>query len=132
MKRNFIALTFCTLTAIATSSHALSLNDVLGGSSDSSDKTTTAGTPNIDSITSAAIGDSTINPLVTLAANQLGIPSEYIPQIQQLYELYSEKGDLVSSDILSIDNLANWLSSAATNLDADTLANGLNRIFDAS
>ena len=131
MKRYFLVLTFCAVSAISNSSHAFSFNDILSPSGDANN-TKASGTVALDSVTNALAASATINPLVSLAANQLGIPAEYVPQIQKLYELYSAKGELVSGDVTSMENLTSWLNSAATNLNPTTLANGLNQVFSAN
>ena len=129
MHNRIIITAFCIFAAIASNSNAFSFKDFFGGSNTNEKVANEPATNNagIESI-AKAVGGELGNPLIALAAQTLGIPSEYIPQIEMLYKLYVNKGKIASSDVASTQGLNNWVKSSA-DFDYSSLATGLNNIF---
>ncbi len=110
-------------------SYAISLDDVIGNAS-----STDISNPldqRIDSIAGEGTSDmlnGAVSPEVALAGKQLGIPAEYYPQLQQLYDRYRGDGSVTAKDVMAQDGLSGWLSDTP-DMDAGSLANNLSAIF---
>lgn len=124
------------LTGISTPSYAFSLSDIFGESE--TKKQEQQAQENAESkgkgldvgAIAQALGGSK-NPLISLAATKLGVPAEYVPHIETLYNLYVSKGNVASEDVKSTKGLAGWVDSSPK-FDASTFAVALNQLFAAN
>lgn len=66
--------------------------------------------------------------MVVLAAKQLGIPAQYTPQLQNLYNQFKGTGTLTDANVSAQPGISSWLNKKPA-LDASTLAAGLSTIF---
>ena len=129
-------LTFMSVVscfALAAPAYAISLGDVVG-SATSTESSTNPLDKGIDSIAgegTSNILNGKVSPEVALAGKQLGIPAEYLPQIQELYDSYKGTGSVTTEDVASKEGLSSWLDGTP-NLDAGALATGLSTIFAGS
>lgn len=133
MKHTFIKISCAALLIAASVSngYAFNLDQNLLNKTIQQQDNVKSDTNSIVSSLSNSLTNEQLNPLVTLAATQLGVPSEYLPQLQALYQIYKDRGNLISADILSMKTLTNWLNSTEA-LDPTSLANNLNTIFSKS
>lgn len=125
MKTKLIIPAFCVLTTLFSGAQAFSFNDLIGSNKD--EKPESASGLNIDSIAKSVIGSQT-NPLITLAATKLGIPTKYIPQIEMLYNMFMSKGDVTSNDVSNSKGLGDWVKSS-DKFNSTTLASAITHIF---
>jgi hypothetical protein len=121
MKKQIIFTTLFSL-ALASNSYAFSFGDIFG-----TEKPAATSGLTVDSVVNAVSGNMA-NPVITLAANQLGIPAQYVPHIETLYNLYMNKGSLVAKDISSTKGLNSWVEST-DKFSAASLASSLVSVF---
>lgn len=67
---------------------------------------------------------------LSLAAERLGVPNEYMPQLQALYEKYKSSGSLMKEDIRQYDGLDNWVEQKP-GLNNEIFASALTGFFAA-
>lgn len=121
MKKQILFTTLFSL-ALAGNSYAFSLGDVM-----STEKPTATSGLTVNSVVNAVSGN-VANPIITLAANQLGIPAQYVPHIETLYNLYMNKGSLAAKDVSSTSGLNSWVEST-DKFSAASLASSLVSVF---
>lgn len=85
----------------------------------------------IDSIAgegTAAIINGDVSPEVALAVKQLGIPAQYTPQVQALYDNFRGTGTVTATEVNQQPGLGGWLQQKE-GLSASALAKGLTMLF---
>lgn len=141
MKHLFITtLCITAATLAAPAANAIDLGGLFGGNSKNETTTQSQSTQDvfgnaarghIDSVAGAGTTDTLTgktNPIIGIVLNQLGIPSQYAPQIQALYQNFASDGNVTATEVNNQQGLSRWLGTQPS-MDAPGLATALTSLF---
>ena len=138
--KTLLTITAIGITALLTApaTHAIDLGGLFGNKtteqSDTSSAQDTLGNAarsRIDSFAGQGATDTLTgktNPIIGIVLNQLGIPSQYAPQIQSLYQNFTSDGDVTATEVNNQQGLSKWLGNQPS-MDASGLATALTSLF---
>jgi hypothetical protein len=137
-------LLLSTLIVATGSAQAFEITDMLGSKEkavvptiaapSATDAVTSAFSKEVDAVAgegTAGMVTGTTNPVIGLAMQQLGIPSEYAPQLQALYANFTADGNVTSAEVSEQQGLMSWLDKSPS-MDANGLAQMLTTLFTKS
>ncbi len=140
MKHTLHIILFTAATALAApATHAIDLGGLFGNNNaqeqtqpqSAQDMLGNAARGQIDSVAGKGTADvltGQSNPMIGMILNQLGIPTEYAPQIQALYKNFTSDGNVTATEVNNQEGLSGWLGTQPT-MDAAGLANSLTSLF---